>query len=224
MNRKILNLTTAALVLLAAFVSCKKDDGGSDNPSDGASVINATVVNGDNYNDEIAIVKVIIYYHDDDKNFDFMYVIASGKYENGGFKLNLPETVPEKCLLSFNKEYIGGTMSDPETKITTAYMKAYDSQERYIGDFYCENYNIYSRINYIYVDRNVTVKGRDYIYKSSLKYTIEYDCSFIKGWNIIYTVWSNADKWLYTTKKPSVANYKWYYNPYPWKKGSPNDR
>jgi len=185
---------TAAMVLMAAFASCEKDkDSKKDDPSGGgaSNVINATnVING---NSSIATVKAMADYDD--------YVFASGKYGNNGFKLNLPATVSDEYLYYVSGEYGGNnvTISDPEAKMTYTWIEAYDKDGEQIGEFFVVNANQDWGL-YVYVDRNVTVKGKD-------SFTT-YDCSFTKGWNIIYFVDNES---LTTTKQPSGTIY-WYFN------------
>ena len=229
MNRQLLSLITAAMVLIAAFASCKKDKDGSGN-SGGASVINATVVDGDDYNDEIATVTAWMYNYD---HFNHDHFVVSGKYENGGFKLNLPKTVSETYLYSFDEIYgfdddeFEGTISDPKVKINNMWIKAYNSQEEGIGVFNWKNEDG-NEACYVYADRNVTIKGRYGWYGNDHpdEYWIdEFDCSFTKGWNIMYTFYTSNDyKWLCITKKPSDVNYKWYYDDYSDGQKSPTDR
>jgi hypothetical protein len=88
MNRQFLSLVTAVLILIVAFTSCKKDSGGGGGEGN-PFVINASnVING---NSDIATVKAMAFHFSDGNE----YVLASGKYENDGFKLTLPATVPE---------------------------------------------------------------------------------------------------------------------------------
>ena len=218
MNRQFLTLITAAMILMAAFASCKKDrTGGDDNGGGGGSnnpsIINAKVVGGDDYNGKIITVKALLEGVDDD------YVAASGKYENGGFWLSLPRTVPEQYLISisyfFDYEDFEGTISDWEAKIGLLWIGAYNSQDEEIGEFWCTDDENEVAASYIYVDRNLTIKGH-HPYSSD-----EFDFSCTKGWNIFYEVEREYHKYLLTTKKPLGANLKWYYDGYcDWKKKS----
>jgi len=215
-------LLTAVLLLMTAFVSCKKDPvSGSSSSNDDASIINATVVNGDDYNGYIATVKAMTGYEDDDDWYE--YELVSGKYANGGFKLTLPATVSDKYLWditdAFEFDDFQGTISDPKAKIVGMWTEAYDKNDEDIGEFYCEKYyDSDNWMEYVYVDRNVTIKGYDD------EYGDEYDCSFTKGWNIMYIIIATNYEWTYTTTKPSGINYKWYfYDESDWKK-SPSDK
>jgi len=172
-------------------------------------VIDATVVNGNNYNGTIA--DVVMWNYAD-------YVYASCKYANGGFKLNLPETVAEYSLRgiydALQLYYFDGTISDPEAKMTNTRIRAYDKNANYIGEFWCEDsYDSNNLMAYVYVDRDVTIQGYVYDY-------YQYDCAFTKGWNILYGYWNGY--YEYTTQKPLSIDYKWYYYD-GWKK-SPGDK
>jgi len=85
--------------------------------------------------------------------------------------------------------------------MTYTWIESYDKNGEQIGEFFVVNANQDWEL-YVYIDRNVTVKGKD-------SYTT-YDCSFTKGWNIIYFV-DNEN--LTTTKQPSGTIY-WYFNQY----------
>jgi len=220
---------TAVLIIMTAFASCKKDkDSKNDDPGGGgggggALAINATVVDGNDYNGYIATVKAMMEDDYDD------YAIASGKYANGGFKLNLPESVPARYLYSFDyifEEDFEGTISDRKAKTGDVWIVAYDREDDEIGEFLWTNENEDVWAYYVYVDRNLTIKGHEswyYSYENEYYYT-EYDCSFTKGWNILYYVEKGYYEELFTTKKPSGTTLKWYYEDWDWWKKSPSDR
>jgi len=187
---------------LALITGCDKNKGGgSDEPTGGGFVINATVVDGDDYNDEIATVKAEME-NDEEETF----YIASGKYANGGFKLTLPNNVSEKHLYAINETFddFDGTISDPNAKIGAIWISAFDENGKLIGEFYQEYDGDDEGIeaNYLYVDRKVIVKGYDD--------ELEFDCSFKKGWNIVYGIETDEGGKI-TTQKPSGVNLKWYY-------------
>ena len=209
MNRQILSLMTAAMVLMAAFASCEKDkSGGDDNGGGGDNnplVINVRVVDGMDYNDRIATVKAVTY----DLNGHEYVVLASGEYAYGEFTLSLPGTFPEKCLYGIDILYSGvaGTVSDPKAKMGWLMLFAYNNNGKMIGEFWWKNDEGHCWANYRYSDRNFTIKGHD-------SHDAEYDCSFTKGWNIEYEIEKGVDfeDLLYTTKRPSGANLNWYYD------------
>jgi hypothetical protein len=216
MNRQFLSLVTAALIVMAAFVSCKKDNSGG---GDGNSfVIEATNVIGGN--SDIDTVKAAI---SED------YALASDKYQNNGFKLTLPATVPEKYLINITDGFddFKGTISNPNAKTSGTVISAYNNNGKNIGVFYMRNKKIditdknYITANYIYTDRNVTIEGYiEYILVIYDDYSItvkmEYDYFLKKGWNLVYVIVDQVDEkkfyGLSTTKKPSGADLKWYFS------------
>jgi hypothetical protein len=80
---------------------------------------------------------------------------------------------------------------------------AFNNTEANIGSFRRDKWGI----NFIYADRSFTEKG------ISL-YGVEFDCSYKKGWNIVYV--SRAGKIsdagsIQTTQKPLNEIFKCYY-------------
>jgi hypothetical protein len=220
----------AAMVWMAVFVSCNKDNNsskGNDNPSDEASIINAVVVNGSSYI-EIAAVKAYTIFGSYPA-----YQAASAEYKDGGFKLNLPKTVPAEYLEEIGYYFAipsNIAISDREAKTADLRIFAYNSIGDEIGEFVLDVYssNEYDYAYYTYVDRDVIIKGSNGWYDdySEEYYTEEYDYSFKKGWNVVYDVFQEDNNlYLYTTKKPSNLNFRWYYYDYNnWKKKSPNNK
>jgi len=207
---------------LAFTTGCDKNKGGGggddpDIPSGNGFVINAKVEDGNDYNDEIATVKAVMYNWDTEEE----YSAASCKYANGGFKLTLPETVSAKYLHVIDEDFddFEGTISDPQAKMGFVSIEAYDDDKEYIGSFVHGDFDKSIWVQYMYFDRDVTINGYDN------EFDDEYNCSFKKGWNIMYITYTDSDYgWLYSTKKPSGANPKWYFeDDYDWK-ASPNNK
>jgi hypothetical protein len=92
-------------------------------------------------------------------------------------------------------------------------MFACDDEQNDIGDFWQSDEDRGIEASYLYADRDLTVKGisRWYDDYEGEYYEEEFNCSFKKGWNIVYFI---ADNDKITTQKPSGANLKWYY--YEW--------
>ena len=226
-------LVVAATVLVLA--ACKKDSNSSsnntsdynDNTSEDVSVIEVRNLGSGN----IATVKAVVWWYNDNTNESTEVTLASCPYQNGGFKLTLPSSFPNDCMYEWveneweekRDEII---VSDPKAKVGAiggdgAILVAYSSAERYyIGWFYMygENSKMGVWADYIYADRNFTAKGKysggyytNQIYKS---YNVEYNCSFKKGWNIYYFCYGeygNNENYVYTTQKPSGVDMKWGY-------------
>ena len=138
------------------------------------------------------------------------YEVASAEYKNGGFRLNLPETVPDEWLnavIDYWEDTIRFVISDTKAKVNFLEIGACNQEgieessrfwlevEENDNGNYCDNF-------YIYADRNftITVKGDN-----------NYNCIFKKGWNIVYSCFDKDDKWIATTQKPSGINFKWYF-------------
>ena len=201
-------LLIGSLLLVASImsVSCKKDkdDGGS-------FVVEAKNVIGNDY--DIATAAGLVEGEDDEDE------IASAPYKNNGFKMELPATVANKYLWMMNDEGdLDGIISDNNAKITTLYLVAMDSDKDEIGEFYLEDESddYYAGAIYMYADRDFTIKGtiEEYYEEDDDYYNVKLDCTFKKGWNVLYYVEDNGWDESYTTKKPSDINLKWYF--YSW--------
>jgi hypothetical protein len=118
-----------------------------------------------------------------------------------------------------------GTISDKKAKCIDPWIGAYDSNGEEIGDFSCADEQKDVWASYIYVDRNLTIKGRETWYDDGEYNVAEYDLTFTKGWNIIYGVEKGDNEYFTTTKKPSGVNLKWYFYGYgDWKKSRSDKR
>jgi len=200
---------TAAMVLMAAFASCKKDSSDDSGNPDNSFIINAT--NVINTVSNISTVKAVMY----DYNNGNEYTVASCKYENNGFTLTLPGTVPEKYINGISEENFEGTISDPKAKIGGIRIYACDFQGKTMGDFFYMSDNFYF-ILYYYADRDVTIQGHGIIDADKYYGDVEYDLSLEKGWNIVYekaTIHGEDIDFSLTTQKPSDIDFKWYYSP-----------
>ena len=157
------------IMAIALFFSCKKENDSSGGDTSNPSEINAkNVVN----NGGIFSVKALMenYITEED------VVIATGKFENNGFKMTLP-TPPETCLYEAGAEF-GGYISDLKAKVGFLSVAAFTMKDKKEGALYLLgiNSNYYVDAYYMYTDRDFTVKG-------TYHYT-EYNCTFKKGWNI----------------------------------------
>jgi hypothetical protein len=217
-------------IVLALTTGCDKnsgggdDNGGGDYPTGGGGlVINAIVEDGDKFNDTISSVSALV---------EEKYAISSCKYENGKFKLTLPANVPEKYLFTMgyfdNFDEFDGTISDPNTKTTACLFVALNGDNKVVGDFFHGDIDTKTSVDYLYVDRNVTIKGKGLLEEVYDGYVyFEYDMTLKKGWNIVYFSNNRDDGnnyiYIVTTKKPSDMDFKWYYyNWYDWKAAPKN--
>ena len=197
-----------AVILTGVFAACDKDssDGGSSDGNGGgggsASVIEVKKV--ENVYDDVATVKAVI------GPYGNLYTCGTSKFEKNGFKINLSANVPEQYLLNsqvmeiFN-DY--GVASDESALLEIAGIWAYDNKGEDLGDFYYRgesekfSYDAY----YVYASKEFTAKGE------ANGGTI--DCSFKKGWNILYYYADDkGEEYGMTTTKPAGATFKWYYS------------
>ena len=154
---------------------------------------------------EIAIVKAKI------GNFE----IASVKYENSELELNelsFPTTIPNDYLEQV-VERTGIIISNTQAKTGLVGVSAYNSVGGCIGYFGKLSSDGYYDLQlrwyaeYIYSDRSFTKKGKT-TEVGNPDFGVLFDCSFEKGWNIMYFSLSERK---YTTQKPTDKEFIWYY-------------
>ena len=204
------------------FSGCNKDNDGTGTSS--IKSIVAQVVHGANFNSEIDVVKAVMYYGEDEKE----YVVAEGEYKNGGFTIILPETVDNKYLQSDGEvdiEYVGEgvpdgiKVSDPTVRMGVIDLEGYKSDE-YIDDFIYAKFQIsekkitLSAGGFCYVDKDVKITG-SVSEKDEEGYKMTVSCNmFLKqGWNIMYVSLVFIENEMIisaTTKDP--GGMKWYYS------------
>ena len=184
---------------------------------------------------DIYTAYAIVFGKDDEK------ILASTKYQNNSFKLQLPSIIDDKYLwLLFDyplfSDIFGDLdeswISDRNANITFVWPDAWDEDKNDIGFFiymYHSYYleNSYAQGFFLYADRDFTVKGEK-IDEDGVPY--ECDCSFSKGWNFLclyrdinYHTPHTVNYYLLTTKKPSegIGIWNWEYRKWPeWKKSS----
>ena len=202
MKKQNLYLTVAVMAFTMIFSSCEKKYKGTTGFIP-AYVINATNVEGGS--SCIATIKAIMYWYSGD------YEAASSEYKNGGFILNLPASVPDEYLRFINDEYFSEIISDKNAKVGSLSIFACDNDGYQIGNFAYRfsNRSAYYTAEYIYADRNFTIKGTI----NDRYYSTVFNCTFKRGWNIMYLIDEDNNE-LYTTQKPSDMNFKWYFYEY----------
>jgi hypothetical protein len=192
------------------------DDG--DDPNDGGSSeiesnkITVAVENGESYNSKVDLVKAEITYRNGDEWPTI--TVATAPYSNGGFTLNLPENVEERCLQPlFEGEVPGGvTVSNRDAKWETLNLGVYKSNSE-TGYIYCTNSANEWRGDIVYVDSDVSATGIYTEYDSEEKRTLKgiMDIHFKRGWNMMYNkvmVKNNVEEIELTTTVPE--GMKWY--------------
>jgi hypothetical protein len=151
----------------------------------------------------------------DGKSYWLEYELVSVKYENSDFKLNelnFPETVPDEYLETVQtvSNYLfpipeNEGISDNQSKIGLVNIYANNSAGNFNGGFYLLSDQSFAE--YIYADRSFIMKGSD-------KYGNVIDCSFEKGWNVMYSYnYNSQGKYTtYTTQKPLNEDFRWRFN------------
>jgi len=172
------------LIVSILFVGCNKDD---DDIGSNTSVIEAKNIEGVSSK----VTTVVVYAGSNE-------LFGTGDFKNGGFKIKLPKTPSDKSLESVK----GSNASDQNAKTTDLYYReiyGLDANGDCVGVFSLssDDYDNYYYVNYVYADRKFTLKEGDY-----------YDCSFKKGWNIVYISSSSS---IVTTTKPSGVTFKWHW-------------
>ena len=172
--------------------------------------ITATVEDGNKYNSEVQMVKAEIW----DDEADALEVIAAGSYSNGGFTLELPQTVKSSLLFDVQEwfdDVDGLNFSNSTAKITYFEdVTGYDSEES------CGNF-VYSKVNeegiqvwsmFVFANSDVTITGSNSYLTCSI--------TLKAGWNIVYVV-ENGETELTTN---TVSGLKWYctkdFEDYDW--------
>ena len=216
--RRLKNVATivacfaAALFFSAALVSCNKDDNNGDTGQStltGTS-ITANVEGGSALNNLIDEVKLVAY---NKENYDQFVVLATAKFTNGGFKIDLPGTVPSSVLESFDEDFLTDiTVSNMNVKTTWAYTKAYDKDGQEIGGFYYykEDGNTGVIMGLVYAEGDVNITGSSTPHENV---TSTYSVSLKKGWNQVFEIEKELpdDKWEYTRTTANQSGMKWIF-------------
>jgi len=215
--KKLVFILIALMAIASVLVSCQ------DKESGGYVVEAKNVLYSNN---KIATVEAQSIYFDASE-YDYYYeTIASCSYEKNGFKIKLPKTLNGKFLEPWDDDgmdYI--TISDKNAKVGIVEFYALDKSGEEIGEFYFEgkSSSIFSEGEavYVYADRNFTMKGTDEGFEEEDEFSYswyeECNCTFKKGWNIIYTTYdvdidSQKVTILLTTNKPSGMNWVWSFD------------
>lgn len=199
-----------ALIVAAAFTSCDKDD---DHGVVSGSItqIIAKISNASEFPD-VATVKLLAWNND---------VLAEADFINGGFTIDLPETVDGKYLHQFDEiffYYETLTISKKDAKAlhdlriygynSSGKRIAVFSNEKYVGNEYSE---IYAMTEYLWVDNDVNISG-SYKDTEDKDYVETYSVSLIlkKGWNVVYMSENDTEKGYKVEIKTSpISGLKW---------------
>ena len=242
MTRKLLKLTVVAVIITGIFAACEKkntntnnDNNNTGNPADTTGGNNGGNNGGNetfyiieaanvlNTNNSIATVKALSADFVNEKYEE----IASAEYKNSGFKLNIPETLADKHFYNITNKWSASLFSDASVKIAEiTSISAYNQSGGAIGtinryyEFADNNNNLYSLYPiYVYANKAFTATGLGTESYGEQSFTVEFDnCSFKKGWNILYVydIYDEDEYFLgsaYSTQIPSGLTLNWYFFP-----------
>jgi len=196
----------AVAVMTIFFIACNKNNliNGSLEIIEGNATLSIKAIKVQNGNSEIASAKIILQTFKPTHDGDM--IVYTATYKNGGFELNIPATIPEGYLspasniLIFEDNIL---LSDTQAKTTSFSIGAHNSTETNIGGFSFSSGKW--NLGFVYADRSFTEKG---ISKGGL----EYDCSYKKGWNIVYWYWSEKNS-IKTTQSPKNEKFICSFSP-----------
>jgi len=202
-----------AIAMLAT--TCGPDEPNKPGPSNPPTPLDPSVITATNVINSNSSIATVNAFMEDETSWE-EEVIATSTYKNDGFTLGLPKTVADKFLYQIDEEFESDewlTVSDPEAKVGGTWLYASNNSDKEIGEFsyFGVNNRLWVDAFYMYADRNFTIKGK-YEYGP---YTDEYDMSFKKGWNIIYSVEEMFGyTWTLTTQKPAGLVMDWVFEEY----------
>jgi hypothetical protein len=225
---------------LVFLISCDKD--AEDNDGNTSTIIVPNIIGSStiiapNIIDssiEISTVKFGVWVHNSTTPITDFDIIAQSPYKNNSFTLTLPYNISAKYLHPITDTYLNAfTISEGSAKIFDfGFIVTFDKNEKWIGYAGLANEDRNSSIAWIYVDKNVTIKGEEYIdsrysflgdsnYDRGFEEYREVDLNFKEGWNVYYyTVQhidnphSNINTFIVkiTSQKPSNIKYYWYFS------------
>ena len=172
----VIALITIGLML----VCCNKNNDDIEpiiEPHDGKIIasVNAGIEFGE-YHSVVTVKTISNYYFDFNELYD--RVIETAEFVNGGFTINLPETVSDEYLVKFSDFNHDSKVSDPDAKVTEVVFFAFNNEGIFVDVLEYANYKINRQFGsrFWYSDRDFTFKHE---YRNS-------SCSLKRGWNIEY--------------------------------------
>jgi len=214
-SQREIKLSVACFLLaLIVIVGCRKDN---ELPSSSVSVINAVVSNGNNYNEKIAVVKLLVdtesIYDPDRQVMIWQGVeVAKGDYRNGGFVINLPDDIDN--IKPFDLELpTEAKISNMNVKYANSRFIAFNKDDEQLGYFYCfylymgEETLTMNEGGVLYFDRDFTITGSGT--DDGERWSIT--CNFKKGWNFLYIIRGGTSDGILpvrmTTSKPDITMF-----------------
>jgi len=196
----------ATLVFSAAIMSCNKDDDNNGLSTSPVTSITASVDGGNALNNLIDEVKLITW---NPYDYDDPIELASAKFTNGGFKIDLPETVSPDALdiLPFNPSI---NISDKSVKVVSyTNTIAVDEDGERIGVFECykEDGKTWVAMGLWYADGDVTITGKETTQWGITNFNI----SLKKGWNQVFFI-EDETSWEETITTTTQSGLKWVFS------------
>jgi hypothetical protein len=182
-------------------------------------ILTVTVEDGSSFNGKIDSVKVGIYGEEEDS----YYVMTSAPYSNGGFTLNLPETVSDTYLSELGDLGDSITVSNLEVKGAIVNIRAYKADDD-IGRFYHGTGTADEdwESDLMYSNSDVSITGSDTSTSNwedsdgvhTDTYIKKYNVHLKKGWNIVYSRETEKGNNTHEEEKTTIApsDAKWYYS------------
>jgi hypothetical protein len=177
------------------------DDDGTGTVTGNSMVIHATNIQDYGFNiDSVRAIFDVVTFEDIEDIGDELFGYVP--YSNGSFSLTLTGTMEKKYLRLMYQDWTSeyALISDKKTK--SCYFDEFRAVYRGNGAGFIQCYGV----SFVFVDRDVTVKGKT-------EYGNVYDLTLKKGWNQIYSTYSeNLKIFNRTTTKPSGVDFPWTFS------------
>ena len=194
MKKYYYNILTVLLAISTLFIACKKNE-----------YIDLSIIEVDNAKGNTSHIVTVKAVADFQSFNSYGDVIATSPYNNG-FLITLPKILSDKYLHTDESK----VLSNPKAKFGSIVLLAYNDKDILIGIFMLkgENGNIsIENAQHIYADRKCSLKGEIGVGFFAAKY----NCSFKKGWNLLYSIDDHSGSITFTTQKPSDINLNWEF-------------
>ena len=209
MKRYFSFFVIVALIVSVVVSSCEKDDGLPVSP---VSTLDVKVEDGNDYDNIINEVRLICY----NSNNGNPVTLAIVKYSEGGFKMNLPESIPSSVMENIVDIFEADSKIDISKKNSKIAIEielvAFNKNNEKIGYFfYCkeETDNTYVETLLFYSDSEVNLTGKE-TYENG---TEVWNVSLKMGWNQVFLIEKDLseDKWEDTFTTKNQSGLKWYF-------------
>ena len=232
--------TLLTTVIIPRDVNTSPDISVDATPSASVSVIRAENIVG-NFS-EVATVRGNVWREewDGDRWIEHTFTVSESPFVNNGFTLHLNNNVPDSFLfpLDYDGDYYSLSdiffVSDKNARGTSMWeLLAFNRDGHREGGFYLRDriryadgygYGYSERYEafWIYVDRDVVIRGTYSGENEWWSWEESIDVDLRRGWNIVYSYgywneyfdtnigkWTGTDIWKTTTQRPTRANFSW---------------